>query len=260
MSNDQGVRIGKVRPSDVIVDPAVQRGLSVQRAQEMADRFDPSAVGVITVSDRDGRRYVVDGQHRVEAAKLAGQGNVTLDAKIYTGLTRVEEAKLFISLNSARIPHAIARFKVRLQAHDPVPVAIDSILALHGWEVGTPGVKGKVSAVSSLEVVWALDPAEERKIFDTTIRLITATWGHEAEGVSAPVLGGVSIFVNRYAGQFDLPALAKKMTAAWASPGALVGMGKSLKASRGGKLSTCVGEIIHSTYNAKRRSGVLQPW
>jgi hypothetical protein len=258
--NEQTVRVGKVKPNDVVVDAAVQRGLDARRAQEMADRYDPAAVGVITVSDRDGNRYIVDGQHRVEAAKLAGQGTVTLDAKIYSGLTRVDEAKLFIALNSARIPSATARFRVRLQALDPVPVAIDSILALHGWEVGGPGIKARINAVASLEMVWALDPTEERKVFDSTIRLITATWGHDPEGVSAPVLGGVSQFVNRYAGQFDAPALAKKMRASWASPGALVGLGKSLKASRGGKLSTCVGEIIHSTYNAKRRTGVLDTW
>lgn len=261
MTTTEGtVRIGRVKPNDVTVDAVVQRDLSLQRAQEIADRFDPSAVGVITVSDRDGNRYVVDGQHRVEAAKLAGQGGVALDAKIYTGLTRVEEARLFIALNSARIPNAVARFKVRLQAEDPVPVAITRVLGEFGWEVGGPGVDGKINSVAALEEIWALDPDEVRGVLNDTIRVITTAWGYDASGASAPVLRGVAMLIDRFGAKLDIPALAKKMTGAWASPVVLVGMGKSLKATRGGRLTTCIGEVLHSTYNTKRRSGVLEPW
>jgi hypothetical protein len=260
MTPEQNVRIGRVKPNDISVDPVVQRSLNVQRAQRMADEYDPSAVGVITVSDRDGLRYVVDGQHRVEAAKLAGQGAASVDAKIYTGLTRVEEARLFIALNSARIPNAVARFKVRREALDPVPVAIGGILERYGWEVGNPGSSGKASAVKALEAVWALDPDQDRKVFETTVDLITDTWGHDPDAMSASILGGMSEFVNRYAGQLDLVALAKKLRGVYSSPVVLVAQGKSLKATRGGRVSTCIGEIIHSVYNAKRSSGRLDRW
>jgi hypothetical protein len=260
MSTEQTVRLGRVRPNDISVDPVVQRSLNALRAQKMADEYDPTAVGVITVSDRDGSRYVVDGQHRVEAAKLAGHGGTSVDAKIYTGLTRVEEARLFIALNSARIPSAVARFKVRREALDPVPVAICGILERYGWEVGNPGSSGKASAVKALEGVWALDPDQERKVFETTIDLITDTWGHDPNAMSASILSGVGEFVDRYAGQLDLVALAKKLVGVYASPVVLVAQGKSLKATRGGRVSTCIGEIVHAVYNAKRTTGRLDRW
>ncbi len=260
MNDALNYRMGRTKPSAVTVDSAVQRSLNVARAQDMANRYDPASVGVITVSERDGNLYVVDGQHRCEAAKLAGQGDVALDSKIYKGLTRVDEAKLFIALNSARIPNAVARFKVRLEAQDPVPVAITKILKDYGWRVGGPGSNGAVNAVSALEAVYALDPDEERGVFDATFDLITRTWGFDAEGAAAPVLGGVGAFMDRYVDKADISAFAKKVRSTWGSAIALVGQGKNLRSSRGGKLTMCIGEILHMTYNAKRRTGVLDPW
>lgn len=253
-------RMGKVRPNVLVVDPIVQRSLNAKRAKEMAAEFDIDAAGVITVSNRDGDQYIVDGQHRCKAAQLAGHGETPMNAKIYSGLTRVDEAKLFIALNSARIPSATARFKVRLEAQDPVPAAIERIIVEYGWRIGSPGTVGAMHAVHTLETVYNLDPDESRRLFDRTVGLITKVWGLDPDGASAPIFGGVGVFLDRFGDQVDVSALVKKMRGSWGSPVALMGQGKTWKHTRGGRLTLAIAELIHTRYNEKRSTGALTPW
>lgn len=51
----------------------------------------------LLVSERDGRFYVIDGQHRMEAAKA--KGIKELPCMILTGLTKEEEARMFATQN-----------------------------------------------------------------------------------------------------------------------------------------------------------------
>lgn len=83
------------------VDRTYQRPLK-NTYKRIAAQFDPLLVGVITLSRRaDGTIWILDGQHRVAAAK---EKNIeTLDALIYEGLTIEQEAYIFSMQNHNRI-------------------------------------------------------------------------------------------------------------------------------------------------------------
>lgn len=68
--------------------------LKEKRVAEIAADWDPSGVGTITVSRRhDGSLWVIDGMHRVAAARLLGETH--LPAKLFVGLTLEGEALMF---------------------------------------------------------------------------------------------------------------------------------------------------------------------
>lgn len=248
-------------PDEMIVDHNVQRTLEVPRAEKMAREFDPAALGVITLSQRDDNTvHVVDGQHRAEAAKRAGRGHIPMECSLHTGLTLAEEAHLFRLLNDTRRPSAIRRFQIREIEGEPVATHIAAIIDKFGWKVGNPGNKGCISAVSTLEMVSGYDPDADRGVLIATIGAVTEAWGMDPDGVASPVLGGVGVLVNRYVGDVDPRVLGKVMKRKWASPVSLAAQGGGLKATRGGRLSYCVAEILHTEYNKRPRSHPLPPW
>jgi len=107
----------------VLLD-ALEFDLSYQRDQTsevnvlaIARAFRWDAFGVIVVMRRsDGRLFVVDGQHRVMAARRHG-GITRVPAIVFESQGRDHEAAAFVALNTARksVP-ALVKFKARALA------------------------------------------------------------------------------------------------------------------------------------------------
>jgi len=65
------LEIRKIKVDDLVADQ-YQRGINKSHTKDIAKRFDPRLTGLPIVSIRDGVWYVIDGQHRVAAAKELG--------------------------------------------------------------------------------------------------------------------------------------------------------------------------------------------
>ena len=90
-------RFAMIPVSELRVDPTYQRTLR-RRVLAMSSNWDYEQCDVLVVSFRDDVFYIIDGQHRYEAAK---RNNVEyLPCQIYTGLTQREEAVKFIQSNT----------------------------------------------------------------------------------------------------------------------------------------------------------------
>ena len=75
---------------------------SYQRQQHsavanMANNWDDKKCGAITVSYRNDKFWVVDGQNRVAAAKIAGRPSIF--SMILVGLTKEDEIEMFVDQN-----------------------------------------------------------------------------------------------------------------------------------------------------------------
>lgn len=82
----------------LLVDYSYQRDLDSKRANKIAKDFMPELLGSILVSKRnDGSFYIIDGNHRVNAAKIVGEKMIP--ATIIRGLSVEEEAELFHKSN-----------------------------------------------------------------------------------------------------------------------------------------------------------------
>ena len=79
-------------PMELLHLPSYQRE-EESRVFKIAAAWDEAKCDAILVSYRDGRFYIVDGQHRTAAAKLAGKQDMY--SKILVGKTELEEYELF---------------------------------------------------------------------------------------------------------------------------------------------------------------------
>lgn len=89
-----------VAVGDIKVDLAVQRATVPARVRKLTANFNPTLVGELLVSERPEGLFVLDGHHRLTAAESAnGNGPSTVTCEIFTGLSKADEARLFMGRN-----------------------------------------------------------------------------------------------------------------------------------------------------------------
>lgn len=248
--------IVEVKVGDLWVDPQVQRAVKKHRVATLAAKFDPAALGVLTTSYRSPRRiHVVDGQHRYRAAEAAAYTGplVTLQ---YRGLTIAQEAALFRQLNDAEKPSAVDHFLVACVEQDPRALHLSAILSTEGWTVSAYGGEGRITAVSSLQRVYDLDPNAAK----AAIHVLTVAFGHRPAATQGSLLVGLGRVLAKYKLDVDLDDLAQRLAKFPGGPDGLVGHARGLMATRTGNLSTAIARVIVTLYNQRRRSTSLPPW
>lgn len=241
---------------DLWIDPRVQRGLKKARVEKMAATFQPDAIGVLTTSFREpGRIHVIDGQHRYRAAELAGYTG-KLQTMEYKGLSIPEEAALFRLLNKTEQVNRVDAFLISCIEEDPDSLRLAGFLADHGWSVGTGATEHRLSAIASLERVYALDGAAA----DATLAVLTAAFGHRAAAVQGSLLEGVGRFLARHLADVNLADLTKRLAGIPGGPDGLLGIARGQAVTRSGNLSTQVATLVTNIYNQRRRTSALPEW
>lgn len=206
--------VRKLPASLLTVDPEVQRQVNPTRVKSIADDWNDLMVGVLTVShrtpttglfaglDTPGDTYVVlDGQTRLEAFRVVCGPNTNSEllCEVYEGLTKAEEAEIFLKHNNRRAVHSRDTFRIAYVAGQEWAVEITKVLSDNGWaargvDVGRP--LRQFGAISAVKKVYDLGGAEAlRKTFTT----ITNAWGSKTrDGVNAPALYGIGMLHARH--------------------------------------------------------------
>lgn len=126
-------------PERLTVDRSYQRdsdGLRSRRLiQAIAENWDWRLCTPLLVANRDGGLYIIDGQHRWEAAKLRGDipflpcavGN-------YTG--SAEEAALFVAANRHRVRvNPLDMWRAAVASGDEATTTLEQLLAAAGLSI-----------------------------------------------------------------------------------------------------------------------------
>ena len=253
------------KPSSVVelhakefsMDLKVQREVDMNRVEQMAAKFQPHALGIITASKRaDGHIYVLDGGHRTAAARAANYDGL-IATRLFTDLTLAEEAELFLTLNRSRPIMPIDRFKVRLTMEEPVAVAINTVLKRYGLHVewANNASLGVISAIATLEKIYygagVRDKGEYPDLVDNVIKCLQRAYGAQADRstYSKGVLEGVGLFIATLGHKIDWDRLNYVLEGT--SPRQFVVQARTLRdaKARGGGLGKAAAEVLHQMYN-----------
>lgn len=257
--------VKQLRAGSLEVDTTVQRSqLDEARVASIVAAFDPNAMGVISVSQRDtgrGERYVIlDGWHRVAALTRLRGTEAMVDCHVYEGLDIQREARLFLALNHAKPVNSVDKFRVRVVCGDPVATRITAIVSRRGWKVSRSGASWTVSAVDALQSVYAMDgdtwPVEDddTRVLAVVIDIITATWGGASVGARGEILRGIGLVVARHRATCDASKLIEALRARDPEPQSLVSAiathSRSIQVSH----AQAGYEVLVGRYNAGMRS------
>lgn len=257
MSEDKTgtTKIEWLKIDDLDRDPEINvRPIDQKRATRIANDFDPDAFGVIEGSRREnGRTVILDGQHRAEGMRIMGWNGQKIPVKVHYGLTRADEAKMFIRLNTQVAIRYLDRFLSRITAKDKVAVAINDIVRANGYVIDRQSRDGVIVAAKALEDVYLGTNQKIRgtnaKALHGTLQAVTEAWGRTIYSVNVNVIAGVGQFLLRYGEHAKLDRLIDKLKGVQAGPQGLIARGKGKRELHGGSLASGIGHYITDEYN-----------
>jgi hypothetical protein len=217
-----------LRPVDARVDAEVQRRFDQTHANRIAKSYDPALFGLGHVSLRaDGTYVVLDGQHRVSAAKSSGHGEVKVLFRVYRGLSAATEADKFLELNAnKKSVNALDGFNLALKAGHPVNVEIARILKSFGLRVAGYRTDGGVSAVVALIHIYngrvnvkpssdssTLDAAglPEAQLLSRTLSVLVKAYGTDRDAFDGILLKGIAGLLVKHGAKVDSSVLSKAL-------------------------------------------------
>lgn len=189
------------------VDERYQRNPPTRREVEnLAARWNDMAASVVTLSLRDdGTYWCIDGQCRVEAARIVKGLSAQIEAQVHYGLTLAEEARLFSQLQDRKHLTVLDQFKADVLAGDPDACLIRRITTTDcGFRIGHAGGTGSaivISAVASLYKAYRRPSSDGEGHLRTVLGILRA--GDSEHSPNGAAIEGLSMFLNRYKGTAD---------------------------------------------------------
>jgi len=250
--------------ADLTVDRRVQRsGYDLTKIEWIILRFNPGALGVITVSRRKDRSTVIiDGAHRVEAVRRVSENTGKVRCHVFTGLTLAEEAQMFLDLNHTSKPLYIDQFRVRIEAEDPVAVGISKIVHSYGWTISGQAVNGNINAPAALERLWRLSSRLEFEpnLVQLTILVVTRSWGTERAGVHGVILDGIGRLLAEHGSRLNVDNLIERLRLFKGGPSQLHIEATQFAALQKMRVSMAVASLCTAEYNRRMRNNGLPAW
>lgn len=232
---------------------------SESRINDLARRFDIDLMGLPVLSERDGHYYIVDGRHRIEAARIALSldDSQLVECKVFTGLDEAGEARLFRELNNTKAVSPFDKFKTGVVAGEPVECDVNRIVLASNLRVSRDkSVEGSVAAVGTLVKVYkrAGGPTLGR-----SLRIIRDAFGDA--GLEAPVIDGIALVGQRFNGQVKDERLVKKLADMHGGVGGLMNKAGQLRRMTGNSVPECVAAATVDVYNRNaRKTERLPDW
>ena len=190
-----------------------QRGIQRKRVELIAKDFNEYTANEPKVSFRNGRYYVTDGQHTIEARILRNGGkDLPILCKIYTGLTMQQEALFFAEQNGHAAPlTAGIKLRAKVVGEDAPSVAFLAATNRVGLDFNYDSLQLSDYRISCVGTTLKLYNQMGEKIYCEALRLIVAAWEGKPDSFRASVLRGMMHFVELYHGEFSEERLIRAL-------------------------------------------------
>ena len=243
--------IMKVKAGELAVCDLVQRDVEEAHCKRMAKNWDDSLVGVLTISHRDGKMYLVDGQQRFTVkTQFHGDLDYEFTAAVYEGLTVKDEGRMFLAYNrDHKAVAAYDKYKVAVAIGEPDETAVDKIVKAAGYKVGRQSSERVLGCPTTLLRIYK---QMGKDVLAQSIEMTARLYGQTDDPWNATFLEGLAIFINRYSKQpyYDFGSIYAAL--------AKVPVAQLVQEARmGNSNNRAVGqmaEAIFSRYNSRRRN------
>lgn len=259
--SEKKLRFIWVKPQELVIDLQVQRNLRQRRVNKIAEDFDPAALGTVVLAERsNGELVVIDGQHRIAAARLAGQEDTPVHAEVHTGLSPQEEAALFRRKNNTEKVGPVDRHRVAVTEGNPLNLAIESVAHAYGFRVSQGTSKDSFAAVAGATRIVATGGERGAELLRDTFEVVTKAWPHDRLAVDGRIIEGVAYFLHRHGPLVDKAGLIHKLALYEGGPSGFIAEMRALVRFRRGKLSDAAAELVTRAYNRGKSTKALPDW
>lgn len=225
-----------------------QRTYNPSRAQEMADNFDPYAVGQLVVArpNGEGVYHVIDGQHRHGAVRIWGGEEQRVPCRVVEAATLAEAAELWLKYQTRKAASAIDEFKIAVAAGRQPETQVDGLIRGHGYVIDKAGGEGTLRAVRAcVRIHKRFGVLALKGAFEA----IQACWQMHADSTNGAIVGGFGQLFGIHKSGVDQARLAEKVCKRY-TPGSLLGSARSRRDFDRGSLADNVARLLRDAYNS----------
>ena len=186
-------------------------GINRKVVDKIKAEFDPNKVNPVTVSLRDGKYYILNGQHTsVGIYELNGSdSHCLIQCEILTGLTREEEAKLFIAMNvdvqKLKIQDKIWALIISGDSHAK---EFERVIKNYGYDFELKGPK-QISAISAC---WSIFNSDGGDALAEMFAIASKAWPDDGKAISTIVMKALQIFVGHHKDEYEKDWLIKRLS------------------------------------------------
>ena len=183
-----------------------QRPVDEKEVDRLIKEWDERLFDPLTVSFRDGKFNVVDGQHRVAALRRMNEGSDVLVAcKVYSGMNYKQEADFCYKLDKAKKRLSLSQSTNAL-AESGTNAEISAVKKLvedcgFTWALNRKtGRTGEITATRAILNAYRLLGGAA---FTRLLELLHATWNGSHQSLTAFVISGSALFLKTYETEID---------------------------------------------------------
>jgi hypothetical protein len=228
-----------------------QRPFDPGFAKRLAHEFDPDLVGFPLVVRVGIRLVIIDGQHRIAAAREAFGEKQRIQCELVENITVQRAAQLFRGRNARRSVTPLANFLVGITAKDPTVTAINNAVVDCGWHIGAgTSSNNTIAAVSCLLRVYRL--RNNADLVTEILTVIRNAWGEDSSNTFGDFMVGLALVLNRYPtiDKHQMIQRLKKLSGASRA----VATARGLREGLGGSVSVNVARTLVTIYNSGRQA------
>ena len=215
MANEMGFTMKVINTADIVTNAGYQRPIEASRVRRIVSHWNNNLVNPPKVSYRNGKFYVFDGQHTINALKLRNDGkDVDVLCRVYTGMTYEDEARMFAEQDGeAKNVNMREKCKALYEARDEVVLDIANIIMSHGYPNPTlPSGSKSTDRFRPIPTALRIYNMCGRNRFDTVMNIATSAWGATTDAARAGLLSGIDLLLTTYGNDIDAEELIKSLS------------------------------------------------
>ncbi|WP_346938286.1 DUF6551 family protein [uncultured Clostridium sp.] len=212
--NNNNFEYKQINSRFIVSDMDYQREVKMPRVRKIVANFNENLVNAIKVSYREGKYFVFDGQHTLTALKLKNDNkDLMVDCKVYFGLIKEDEAKLFSEQTGIHSLVGTAdKFRALYTSGDIDVVEFRHLTESIGLIMDfTKNANQDNRIVAYSKAFKIFNWLEEEEYLDL-LDIIKKSWDGEGFSFSAKMLGGMYEFYKAYKNEFDKDTLIKQLS------------------------------------------------
>ena len=191
--------IRKLNTSEMKSTQPYQREINMARVRKAVDNFDPNKVDVVHVSFRDGKYYVIDGQHTVSILEMVNQGKpVDVVCAVHVGMTYEDEAKYYAEQYSKKSIQTAQDIAIaEYEAKTPEYINLANAVATVGARMSYDSKHKEGIKISSVKTIQKLYNKDYDNFIDS-IKYLSSAYGSYEKKLYTDMISGVMSFLKLY--------------------------------------------------------------
>ena len=208
--SDQINRTYKHFPFSVFAKAEYNRPIKRSRVIYIKKNYDPAEVRPVVVSLRDGKCYIIDGQHTAVALYELNKKdpNSLIYCDVRTGLTYEEEADLYVRLNkNSKKISIVDEIKGLIESRDVNALLFQEVIEHSGYTLFSS------NGIRAVSASWSIFNGKNgHEQLEKVLTLINMTWQNKRGATDSTMLRSINCFLAVHSNEYDKNVFVKKLS------------------------------------------------